>query len=172
MLKINKKVEYALMALKHLADHNAFLNENEKSDPPLISAREICDQYGTPFDTMAKVMQIMNAHDLLKSVKGIKGGYYLNKNLSNISYIELVRMIEGRDELLRVCQSHKGMCELFSKCNIITPVEQLNKKLSQFLDTLSLEELLNGTEFNLAGDDHCSSADPEIDNKKISSEAL
>lgn len=169
MLKINKKVEYALMALKHLADQKAFLQSDQKNDPTLISAREICDQYATPFDTMAKVMQIMNAHDLLKSVKGIKGGYYLNKNLAEISYMELVRMIEGRDELLRVCQSHKGMCELFSKCNIITPVEQLNKKLSLFLETLTLEELLNGTEFNHADQEVCPSIEQT---SKISSEAL
>lgn len=148
MLKINKKVEYALMALKHLSNENARKNSSGTDDAVLISAREICDQYGTPFDTMAKVMQVMNAHDLLKSVKGIKGGYYLNKSLDQITYMQLVRMIEGKDEIGRVCQSHKGMCELFNKCNIVTPVEQLNKKLNIFLETLTIQELLHGTEFN------------------------
>lgn len=140
MLKINKKVEYALMALKFMAD---------KSDHiPLVSAREICDEFHTPFDTTAKVMQVMNAHDILKSVKGIKGGYSLNKSLSVITYMELVRMIEGREEIGRVCTNHKGTCELIGKCNISTPVESLNKKLNGFLENLTLAELLQGTEFN------------------------
>jgi Rrf2 family protein len=138
MLKINKKVEYALMALKYIAD---------SSEQRLISAREICDEFHTPFDTTAKVMQVMNNHGILKSVKGIKGGYTLLRPLREISYMELVQMIEGKDELGKACFSVKGKCELFEKCNIVTPVEQLNQKLNVYLMTLSLEELLNGTKF-------------------------
>ena len=142
MLKINKKVEYALMALKFMADKN--------NHSALVSAREICDAFQTPFDTTAKVMQVMNAHDILKSVKGIKGGYSLNKNLNDITYMELVQMIEGREEIGRVCTGHKGTCELIGKCNISTPVENLNRKLNAFLENLTLAELLQGTEFNHA----------------------
>lgn len=140
MLKINKKVEYALMALKFMADHN--------DSAPLVSAREICDAFETPFDTTAKVMQVMNNHDILKSVKGIKGGYSLNRNLSEITYMELVQMIEGREEIGRVCSNHKGTCDLIGKCNISTPVENLNRRLNTFLENLTLAELLQGTEFN------------------------
>lgn len=143
MLKINKKVEYALMALKFMADKN--------DSTPLVSAREICDAFNTPFDTTAKVMQVMNNHDVLTSVKGIKGGYHLNRPLSNITYMELVRMIEGKEEIGRVCTNHKGTCELLGKCNISTPVENLNRKLNVFLENLTLAELLQGTEFNLPG---------------------
>lgn len=138
MLKINKKVEYALMALKYIADSD---------QTRLISAREICDEFATPFDTTAKVMQVMNNHGILKSVKGIKGGYSLLRPLHDISYMELVMMIEGKEELGKACISTKGKCELFDKCNIISPVEQLNQKLNSYLMTLSLEELLNGTKF-------------------------
>lgn len=140
MLKINKKVEYALMALKFMADKN--------DQATLVSAREICDAFQTPFDTTAKVMQVMNSHDILKSVKGIKGGYFLNKNLGEITYMELVQMIEGREELGRVCSNHKGTCDFIVKCNISTPVENLNRKLNAFLENLTLAELLQGTEFN------------------------
>ncbi len=138
MLKINKKVEYALMALKYISD---------KEETRLVSAREICDEFQTPFDTTAKVMQVMNNHGVLKSVKGIKGGYSLLRPLEKISYMELVQMIEGKDELGKACFSVKGKCELFEKCNIVTPVEQLNQKLNSYLMTLTLNELLNGTKF-------------------------
>lgn len=140
MLKINKKVEYALIGLKYLSDNQA---------ARLISAREICDEFHTPFDTTAKVMQMMNNHGILKSVKGIKGGYTLLKSLDEITYMELVRLIEGKEHIGRVCVGNKGQCELYSTCNIISPVEQLNKKLNQYLETLTLSELLSGANFNL-----------------------
>ena len=145
MLKINKKVEYALMALKFMADKQS---QSLESEHALTSAREICAEFNIPFDTTAKVMQQMNNQDILKSTKGIKGGYSLNKNLDEITYMELVRLIEGKKEIGRVCSGTKGTCELFSKCNITTPVEQLNRKLNAFLETLSLSELLMGAEFN------------------------
>ena len=134
MLKINKKVEYALMALKFMAD---------KPAKTLTSAREVCDELKTPFDTTAKVMQIMNNNDILKSVQGIKGGYALNIDLEDISYSELVRIIEGKKEIGRVCKNTKGTCELIHRCNIIAPVEVLNKKLNHYLEHLTLKELLN-----------------------------
>lgn len=140
MLKINKKVEYALMTLRFMAD--------KKDQTTLVSAREICDAFQSPFDTTAKVMQVMNSHGILKSVKGIKGGYSLNKNLREITYLELVQMIEGKFDLGRICSTHKGTCELIEKCNISTPVENLNRKLNSFLENLTLAELLQGTEFN------------------------
>lgn len=143
MLKINKKVEYALMALKFMADKNRGPETNT-----LTSAREVCDEFKTPFDTTAKVMQLMNNQDILKSVKGIKGGYSLNKSLNEITYMELVRLIEGKEHLGRVCESKQGTCELYGKCNIATPVEKLNRKLNLFLETLTLEDLLQGAEFN------------------------
>lgn len=140
MLKINKKVEYALMALKFMADKN--------DSSTLVSAREICDFFHTPFDTTAKVMQIMNTQHILKSVKGIKGGYLLNKSLENITYMELVLMIESREEVGNICQTHRGTCEFKEKCNIVDPIENLNRKLNLFLENLTLAELLQGTHFS------------------------
>lgn len=135
MLKINKRVEYALMALKFIAT---------RSDDDLTSAREICENFKTPFDTTAKVMQKMNNAGILNSVKGIKGGYTLSKPLREITYMELVSLIEGKS-VSRVCETEKGLCENYNLCNIIHPVEQLNRILTDFLKELTLEELLLGT---------------------------
>jgi len=133
------------MALKFMADKNT---KAPNGEIPLTSAREICDEFNTPFDTTAKVMQMMNNSQILSSVKGIKGGYSLQKSLDEITYMELVRLIEGKEDIGRVCSNNKGTCELFGKCNIATPVEQLNRKINTFLETLKLSDLLLGAEFN------------------------
>lgn len=132
MLKINKKVEYALMALKFMA---------QKADTELTSAREICDKFETPFDTTAKVMQQMNNTNILQSVKGIKGGYHLAKPLCEITFLELIEVIEGKKST-SPCESSKGLCELYEKCNIASPLEGLNIKLNQFLTSISVHDVL------------------------------
>ncbi len=136
MIKINKKIEYAMIALKFIASES--LRDEEK----LTSAREICDRFGTPFDTTAKVLQIMNSKGLLNSTKGIKGGYNLARPLSEITFTELGKMIEGKDNFSNFCETPKGLCDLYSICNIVTPIDTLNNKVNTFLSELTLEELL------------------------------
>lgn len=131
MIKINRKVEYALMALKLM---------KEKPATELTTAREVCDRFDTPFDTTAKVMQQMNSAGILHSHKGVKGGYTLLKDLNSVSYMELVTLIEGKSFIL---DCHEGPCELIHKCNISQPIKRLNDYLITIFNTLSLNELLS-----------------------------
>lgn len=135
MIKINKKVEYALIALKYMATHKPAAHD-------LTSAREICDRFKTPFDTTAKVLQVMNNNGLLNSTKGIKGGYSLAKPLREITFTELALMIEGIGEVKKFCESSKGLCDLYHICNIVSPIDTLNNKINNFLNQLTLEDLL------------------------------
>ena len=48
MLRLSKKADYALMAMKHLAI---------RPDAASASAREIAEQYDIPVELMAKVLQ-------------------------------------------------------------------------------------------------------------------
>jgi Rrf2 family protein len=131
MIKINRKVEYALMVLKLMKD---------KGPTALTTAREVCDQFNTPFDTTAKVMQLMNNTGLLHSHKGVKGGYTLSKDLSRVSYMELVEMIEGKSFMMDCTE---GPCDFIQKCNIAQPIKRLNDYLIMIFNTLSLNELLS-----------------------------
>ena len=55
MLRLSKKADYALMAVKHLA---------ERPSSPSTSAREIAEQYDIPIELMAKVLQRTQGVDL------------------------------------------------------------------------------------------------------------
>ena len=139
MIKINKKIEYALMALKYMS---------RRKEGELTSAREICDQFKTPFDTTAKVLQLMNNQGLLNSTKGIKGGYSLAVPLSHVTFSQLSEIIEGKNKTGSFCQSSKGRCDLYESCNIVTPIDLLSKKVNEFLSGLTLEELLLNEQAN------------------------
>ncbi len=159
MIKINRKIEYALMALKLMKEKN--LSE-------LTTAREVCDRFETPFDTTSKVMQLMNNCGILLSHKGVKGGYTLARDLSEVSYMELVELIEGKSFMM---DCHEGPCDLYHKCNITQPIKRLNDYLINIFNSISLNELL--AEDNLLAlkripekkVEHC----PLIDNSKANS---
>jgi Rrf2 family protein len=128
MIKINRKVEYALMVLKLMKEKDS-----------LTTAREVCDQFKTPFDTTAKVMQLMNNAGILQSQKGVKGGYTLARDLSEVSYLELVELIEGKSFMM---DCHDGPCELYHQCNISRPIKRLNDYLLYIFNSLTVAELL------------------------------
>lgn len=130
MIKINRKVEYALMVLKHMKD---------KGLTELTTAREVCDSFNLPFDTTAKVMQQMNGAGILHSLKGVKGGYTLARDLSTISYMELAELIEGKSFMM---DCHEDSCDLSHKCNISQPIKRLNDYLITIFNSLTLNELL------------------------------
>lgn len=115
----------------------------EREGDGLISAREICDDLKIPFDTTAKVMQALNHHEILNSVKGIKGGYSLNKDLDSLSYMKMVEIVEGQVPE-SFCISNKGLCNLHNTCNIIGPLDRLNIKLTNYLSGLTIKEILFG----------------------------
>src|SRR5262245_66618570 len=70
MLRLSKKADYALMAMKHLA---------QKRDVSSTSAREIAEQYDIPIELMAKVLQRLVRMRLLASTQGARGGHMLGR---------------------------------------------------------------------------------------------
>ena len=144
MIKINKKTEYALMALKYMAQKQ---NEQNQDSDKLTTARELCDQFGAPFDTMSKVLQLMNSKGILSSTKGINGGYLLQTPLNEISFKDLTKTIEGKKLEENFCVGSKGLCELHETCNVAGPLERLNQKIQSYLTTITLQDLLVSEKF-------------------------
>ena len=136
MVKINRKVEYALMVLKLM---------NERSGDELTTAREVCDLFKTPFDTTAKVMQQLNMSGILTSHKGVKGGYHLSSDLRQLSYLALVELIEGKAQ---VVDCNDGPCDLLNSCNISGPIKRFNSYLTGILSSLSVYELVALEDFS------------------------
>ena len=132
MNKINRKLEYALMALKHMS---------QKVPGELTTAKEVADTYHAPFDATARVMQLMAQQGLLKSEQGAFGGYQLTRDLAKVSVNDLIEIIFGRVELAK-CMHKDEPCEIQKTCNIVSPVTLLNQRLTEFYKGLPLRELL------------------------------
>src|SRR5258708_15862007 len=71
MLKLTKKADYGLIALKHLAVSG--------QQGGTASAKEIADAYGIPLSLLAKILQKLTKTGLLVSATGSSGGYKLQR---------------------------------------------------------------------------------------------
>jgi Rrf2 family nitric oxide-sensitive transcriptional repressor len=134
MLKVNRKVEYGLVALKHM---------QKKPTDQLTSVREICDQYGTPFDPLAHVMRMLSTAGLVESEQGAHGGYRLIGDLTRFNVAEFIELIDGQLALTECMKpDDECRCALVDRCNIVSPMHTFHNNMLQFLRSISVFDLI------------------------------
>src|SRR5262245_32664781 len=134
MLRLSKKADYALIAMKHLAMKSSALCST--------SAREIAEQYDIPIELMAKVLQRLVRTGLLVSTQGTRGGYALSRPSAGISVADVIQAIDG-PFTVTACSTEKNDCEQYSKCSIRDPLWQIRERIVAALGTVSLAEMAN-----------------------------
>ena len=131
MLRLSKKADYALIALKHLA---------LRGDRGSASAREIAGLYDIPIELMAKVLQRLVRRGLLASQQGTRGGYQLARTPAHITVADVIQAIEG-PVTVTACLTDEGQCEQFSKCNVRDPLYRVREKILSALGECTIAEL-------------------------------
>ena len=131
MLKLTKKADYGLMALKYLA---------ERPDTTALSAKDIADAYGIPAQLLAKILQQLTKKGLLKSHAGMNGGYALSKPAQSISAYEVILAIDGPFFITSCTKGAKG-CELTPSCTIKEPLARVNETIAGVLKSISIQDL-------------------------------
>lgn len=131
MLRLSKKADYALIAMKHLAVHG---------DRASSSAREIAELYGIPIELMAKILQRLVRRGLLASHQGTRGGYQLGRAPGQISVADVIQAIDG-PVTVTACSTDDGPCEQFNKCNVRDPLWRVRERILSALDECTIAEL-------------------------------
>jgi Rrf2 family protein len=136
MLRLSKKADYALMAMKHLA-----LRGDRGIGGASSSAREIAEMYDIPIELMAKVLQRLVRRGLLASHQGTRGGYQLARLPTQISVADVIQAIDG-PVAVTACSGDEGQqCEQFSKCNVRDPLWRVRERILAALGECTIAEL-------------------------------
>ncbi len=98
MPAIPRQVEYALMAL---------VDMQSGEDAQLFAVRELCDRHGVPFDVLSKAMQRLTRAGILSAVQGSNGGYRLERNLAEVTLLDVIDAVSGEVRAVNCLQSNK-----------------------------------------------------------------
>jgi Rrf2 family protein len=131
MLKLTKKADYGLMAMKHLAEH---------ADSGACSAKDVAEAYGIPPEVMAKILQRLVKAGLLHSQHGTNGGYTLVRDAHRISAFEVIRAIDG-PLFITSCITVRGECDQSERCTIREPLRRVNQSIEDVLRRISISEM-------------------------------
>jgi Rrf2 family protein len=131
MLRLSKKADYALLAIRHLAAHG---------DHGAFSARELAEAYHIPQELLAKVLQKLVHAQLLASHQGIHGGYGLGRPAAAISVADVIVAVDG-PLTVTACSEVDHSCDQYATCNIRDPLWRIKDRIVSALAATSVAEL-------------------------------
>jgi len=134
MIRLSKKSEYALFAIGYLRGH---------SGDSVASVKEIAGHYGIPKALLAKVMQLLKRSKIVRSAKGMTGGYALERPLNSVYFLEFLHLMDEQTTLVDCLSADAPMCSQEPCCEIRNPITALNALLHKQFQTLTLEQLFD-----------------------------
>jgi FeS assembly SUF system regulator len=130
MLKLTKKADYGLIALRHIA----------MSPRQAASAKEIAEQYGIPLPLLAKVLQTLTKSGALHSLAGTHGGYKLARDARYVTVLEVIRSIDG-PIVLTSCFTEHGGCDQSIRCTVREPLRHVHEAILNLLQRTTIHQL-------------------------------
>jgi Rrf2 family protein len=143
MLRLSKKADYALIAMRHLAVNAGHADARMREGAVgavSASAREIAEQYDIPIELLAKVLQRLARTGLLVSTQGTRGGYTLSRPPKSITVADVIQAIDG-PFTVTACSTENNDCEQYSKCSVRDPLWQIRERIVAALGTVTLSEM-------------------------------
>ncbi len=134
MLRLTKKADYSLIALKHFA-------ARRRESVEILSAKEVADTCGVPLPILSKLLQKLGKTGFLVSAFGTHGGYRLARDPSRISTLEVIRAIDG-PIVLANCFTHDEACGHSGRCTVKRPLRRIHDGILRLLDSVSIEDML------------------------------
>jgi Rrf2 family protein len=138
MLRLTKKADYSLIALKHFA-----LRQIESGGA--VSAKEVSDFCGIPLPLLSKLLQKLGKSGFLVSEYGTNGGYRLARIPNEISDLYVIRAIDG-PIVLANCFTEQSYCGHSDRCSVKRPLKRIHDGILRLLDSVSIQDMLQDSE--------------------------
>ena len=136
-MKLTSKGRYAVMALADLAKFNSV-------NP--VSLRDISLRQGISLDFLEQIFSKLKKYNIVKSIRGINGGYILNKKPEEI---KLANILSAVDEEVKTVQckkeSKKGCNSKTTKCITHNLWDELEVHINNFFEQKNLKDLINNS---------------------------
>lgn len=131
MKLITRDTDYTVRALCYIAKHK------EKK----VSVSELVKELKIPQPFLRKILQILNKKRILKSYKGLGGGFRLAKPAEKIFLVDLIKIFQGPLRL-NECFFKKIACPNINTCSLRKKIINLEKYVIKELESITISSLL------------------------------
>ena len=137
MIKLSRLTDYAVVVLAEMA----------RASGELMAASTLATKTGIPEPTVSKVLKTMSRNGLISSVRGVSGGYRLDRAAGDISVLLIIAAMEGPISLTSCVSGSHESCALEGKCSMHGRWNPVNAAINAALDEVTLAHMLNSSSF-------------------------
>jgi Rrf2 family transcriptional regulator, iron-sulfur cluster assembly transcription factor len=101
---------------------------------------EISEDYKIPRSFLAKILQKLVKAKIVRSYRGVKGGFSLARQAKDISVLDVLEAIEGK-LAMNVCLADKKKCDFSRNCPIHSVWANVQSKVIEVLKKSNFEDL-------------------------------
>jgi len=130
MIKVSKKSQYGLRAMVLLA--------KSYKAKQVLSTKIISEKEGVPFDFLEKIISQMERAGLVKSKKGVQGGYALSRSPAKITAKDIVSVLEGEESTVNC-----AFCKRSKKCLTKNVWGKIDLAIYKTLKSITLKDLIS-----------------------------
>ena len=142
-MRISTKGRYALRLLLDLAEHR---------DDGYVALKDIAERQNISKKYLEQIVPILNRTDILKTNRGYQGGYKLAKDPSQYTIGMVLRVTEGSLAPVPCVDQDPIECERCDECLTLPMWKGLNKVVNEYLDGITLQDLLDWQKAKYAND--------------------
>lgn len=132
-MKLNQATDYAFRMVLYLAS----FPEGTK-----VTGAALADKQNIPERFLLKIMRSLTAAGIMKSYRGVEGGFSLNRSAKKITLFDIIEAVEGQTELQR-CLHDMGSCtrSCSGMCSIYTAFADIQRDLAMKLKSINFYDL-------------------------------
>jgi Rrf2 family protein len=130
IMQITRQTDYAIRCVLYLSRHKDHI----------IMSDAIADEMSIPKSFVAKILQRLAKGGIVKSFRGIKGGFQLAKKAKEITLFDVIDTIQGPTAMNR-CAVDKYSCRFRDACTVHPVWVKLRRKVEEYLRKVTFEKL-------------------------------
>jgi Rrf2 family protein len=133
-VQFNQATDYAFRVIMHLA---------ALPEGVLANGQAISDQQSIPAGFLQKIMRSLSQGNLVKSYRGVDGGFALAKPAAEISLLDVIEVMEGPMDLQR-CLKVDSTCSkgCDTKCPVHDSLATIQSDFTKALDKVNFARLV------------------------------
>ena len=132
-MQFTKAEEYGMLGILHLAS----------KDPRAITPlSEVSEAKGIPEKFLAKIFQSLSRSGIIRSHRGVRGGFTLAKDPSKITVREVLESIQGPYYLMK-CVHDPVVCNKSRGCPLRDLLITANRRLCEVFESHTLSDLVH-----------------------------
>jgi iron-sulfur cluster assembly transcription factor IscR len=135
-MQLNTKGRYAVMAMVDLAEHGAHLS---------VPLAAIAERQRISIDYLEQLFMKLRRAGLVSAVRGPKGGYRLSQAPAEISIAQIMAAADEPVRMTRCSVEGTDWCLGTKRCATHDLWQALGSRISDFLDSVSLQAVIDGT---------------------------